>query len=205
MCVWPARGFLSFTPPSTPMQYLSPLSSLSLCTLLSLSYLHPSLSLSLSLSLSFFFCSVHCAAFNSNKSLFCFGFSDSSIRLWSELPLATDHMTSHDPSTITNRFEVTSSDQTTPMSSIPPLLGHRGAVYGMCFNNKGQYLLSSAEDCTVRLWDVDKRSCLVCYHGHQYPVWNVAFRYTYMYLCTVLVIHYLCIHRTRGSKSTQGS
>ena len=69
------------------------------------------------------------------------------------------------------------------MASPIPLMGHHGPVYGACFSAKGQYLLSSSEDCTVRLWDVDKRSCVVCYRGHQYPVWNVAFRYCmYMYV-----------------------
>ncbi|CAI8029116.1 Transcription initiation factor TFIID subunit 5 [Geodia barretti] len=111
----------------------------------------------------------HCATFNSINSLFCFGFSDSSLRLWPELPLATDHMTSHD------QPEMTTAHQNLPNSTIPPLLGHRGPVYGTSFNSKGSFLLSSSEDCTVRLWDVDKRSCVVCYHGHQYPVWNVTF------------------------------
>ena len=82
-------------------------------------------------------------------------------------------MTSRD---LTTTEMTTNSDQSRPNSTIPPLRGHRGAVYSVCFNSKGQYLLSSAEDCTVRLWDVDKRSCVVCYHGHQYPVWNVTFR-----------------------------
>jgi WD40 repeat protein len=111
----------------------------------------------------------HCATFHSKNSLFCFGFSDSSLRLWPELPLATDHMTSHD------QPETTTAHQNLPNSTIPPLLGHRGPVYGTSFNSKGSFLLSSSEDCTVRLWDVDNRSCVVCYHGHQYPVWNVTF------------------------------
>ena len=139
--------------------------------------------------------SANCAAFNSKNSLFCFGFSDSSLCLWPELQLAMGHMTSHDPTT--SNSMTTTSNQNLPNSSIQPLLGHRGAVYGTCFNSRGQYLLSSSEDCTVRLWDVERRSCVVCYHGHQYPVWNVTFRYIYMYMrytaCHV-TLRYIYLH-----------
>ena len=123
--------------------------------------------------------SAYCATFNSNKSLFCYGFSNSSLCLWPELPSTTDHMTSHDHHAHTS----TTAEQETASRDQPPfasLLGHQGAVYGACFNSRGQYLLSSSEDCSVRLWDVDKRSCVVCYRGHQYPVWNVVFRYPHI-------------------------
>ena len=132
--------------------------------------------------------SAYCATFNSNKSLFCYGFSNSSLCLWPELPSTTDHMTSHDHHAHTS----TTAEQETASRGQPPfasLLGHRGAVYGACFNSRGQYLLSSSEDCSVRMWDVDKRSCVVCYRGHQYPVWNVVFRYPHYQLSLHLHVH----------------
>ena len=97
--------------------------------------------------------------------------------------MATDHMTSHDSTNTAERPFTTDIDQNAPIS---PLLGHCGAVYSTCFDGRAGYLLSSSEDCTIRLWDVDSRSCAVCYHGHQYPVWNVAFRYVNHHVCMIV-------------------
>lgn len=37
------------------------------------------------------------------------------------------------------------------------------------------YLLSSSEDGTVRLWSLQTFTCLVGYKGHNYPVWDTQF------------------------------
>lgn len=37
------------------------------------------------------------------------------------------------------------------------------------------YLLSSSEDGTVRLWSLLTFTCLVAYKGHNYPVWDTQF------------------------------
>lgn len=37
------------------------------------------------------------------------------------------------------------------------------------------YLLSSSEDGTVRLWSLQTYTCLVGYKGHNYPVWDTQF------------------------------
>ena len=116
--------------------------------------------------------SVHCASLSGSPKLFCCGLSDSSIHIWSQLPGETNHMTnSHQPIGL-QRIR-TSSCTTSSVHHI--LLGHFGPVYGTCFNATGQHLLSASEDCCVRLWDVQKHRCLVCYRGHAYPVWDVTF------------------------------
>ncbi len=37
------------------------------------------------------------------------------------------------------------------------------------------YLLSSSEDGTIRLWSLQTFTCLVGYKGHNYPVWDTQF------------------------------
>lgn len=46
------------------------------------------------------------------------------------------------------------------------------SVWPLPFRN---YLLSSSEDGTVRLWSLQTFTCLVGYKGHNYPVWDVSF------------------------------
>ena len=96
------------------------------------------------------------------------GFADSSIHLWSRLPnttsnSATNHMIRTQPVGL-------------PDSDHHSLIGHSGPVYGTCFNASGEYLLSSSEDNSVRLWDTQTHVCAVNYQGHTYPVWDVSFR-----------------------------
>ncbi|KAH8314680.1 hypothetical protein KR074_009213, partial [Drosophila pseudoananassae] len=55
------------------------------------------------------------------------------------------------------------------------LVGHQGAVYSCCFNPEDRYLLSSSEDCSVRLWCLLSWSCLVIYSGSLSPVCHVTF------------------------------
>ncbi|GFZ08296.1 TBP-associated factor 5 [Actinidia rufa] len=51
--------------------------------------------------------------------------------------------------------------------------GHSGPVYSASFSPIGDFLLSSSSDSTVRLWSTKLNANLVCYKGHNYPVWDV--------------------------------
>jgi transcription initiation factor TFIID subunit 5 len=74
------------------------------------------------------------------------------------------------------------------------LVGHGGPVYGASFSPCNRYLLSSSEDSTVRLWNLEtpKKGAMVVYRGnfylfffsflfllffsgHNFPVWDVSF------------------------------
>ncbi|TRY56201.1 hypothetical protein DNTS_002548 [Danionella cerebrum] len=55
------------------------------------------------------------------------------------------------------------------------LHGHSGPVYGVSFSPDRNYLLSSSEDGTIRLWSLQTFTCLVGYKGHNYPVWDTQF------------------------------
>lgn len=101
---------------------------------------------------------VQCSSLSNKSKLYACGLDDSSVRMWSWLPAVTDHVT---------------TDSTSCDSRI--LRGHGGPVYGLSFSTNGQYLLSSSEDTTVRLWDTNTSTCQVSYQGHCYPVWDVTF------------------------------
>ena len=71
------------------------------------------------------------------------------------------------------------------------LTGHSGPVYSTSFNPDKSLLLSSSEDgtgtspflpcdsymlCIVRLWSLLTHGSLLCFRGHNYPIWSVEFR-----------------------------
>lgn len=129
-------------------------------------------------------CSVHCASLAASSKLLCCGFADSSLHMWSLLPSNVDHVTG------SGHVAQSRTDMGPPPVRLRPrgescdhrvLLGHSGPVYGTCFGGGGQFLLSGSEDCCIRLWNVGKGSPLVCYRGHAYPVWDVAFRSVLVY------------------------
>ncbi|XP_039120930.1 transcription initiation factor TFIID subunit 5-like isoform X2 [Dioscorea cayenensis subsp. rotundata] len=51
--------------------------------------------------------------------------------------------------------------------------GHTGPVYSATFCPFGEFLLSSSSDSTIKLWSTKLNSNLVCYKGHNYPIWDV--------------------------------
>jgi len=55
------------------------------------------------------------------------------------------------------------------------LVGHCGPVYGLSLSKDHEWLLSSSEDGTVRLWSRGTGSNIVVYKGHQHAVWDVEF------------------------------
>ena len=112
--------------------------------------------------------SIHCAAFSVASRLYVCGFADSSLHVWSQLPGGTARTNLSHTSEESHHHSVTGDHCI--------LFGHHGPVYGTCFSSNGQFLLSTSEDCSVRLWNVQRRSCAVSYRGHAYPVWDAAFR-----------------------------
>eukprot|EP01114_Cavostelium_apophysatum_P013869 TRINITY_DN3455_c0_g1_i1.p1 TRINITY_DN3455_c0_g1~~TRINITY_DN3455_c0_g1_i1.p1 ORF type:complete len:604 (+),score=153.54 TRINITY_DN3455_c0_g1_i1:153-1964(+) len=84
------------------------------------------------------------------------GFSDSSVKVW-------DLKRDKPDGSVTKK-----GDHVT-------MVGHSGPVYGLSYSPDGQYLLSSSEDKTARLWDLRTYSNVVVYKGHNYPVWDVDF------------------------------
>ena len=89
-----------------------------------------------------------------------------------------------------------------PISAHCILRGHTGPVYSTCFTDGGCFLLSASEDTTgellkilfnvfamictlyliVRLWSIRDMECLVCYRGHNYPVWGVSSRWASVFV-----------------------
>jgi transcription initiation factor TFIID subunit 5 len=64
------------------------------------------------------------------------------------------------------------------------LIGHAGPVYGTCFSENSEYLLSVSQDKIVRLWDMNKNQNIVNYYGHNYPIWDVTFSPHDLYFAT---------------------
>ena len=85
-----------------------------------------------------------------------------------------------------------------PHSNHTVLRGHSGPVYSLDVTQNGRHVLSASEDTsgaccvplpvssllcspvappTVRLWDLTRSECVTAYHGHAYPVFDVALRY----------------------------
>ncbi|KAK6186954.1 hypothetical protein SNE40_006210 [Patella caerulea] len=122
-------------------------------------------------------CSVSISADN---EYICGGFEDSTISLWSNKPdlLHTQPM-SNNPSVISvaaDYYTISAEDSTTNRKKDVETLkmrGHNGAVYKTCFTHDSQYLLSSSQDTTVRLWDMTSHSNVVLYRGHSSSVWSL--------------------------------
>ena len=55
------------------------------------------------------------------------------------------------------------------------LTGHSGSVYAADFSPDEKYLISCSMDSTIRLWDLQLGSNIVCYKAHMFPVWDVSF------------------------------
>lgn len=119
------------------------------------------------------FDSITCLDFSGDNELVAAGTSESYIRIWSldGKPIHTDY--SH----------------CTPSSS-HRLIGHSGPVYAVSFAPSSsapaplslsdmrkptstKWLLSSAADSTIRLWNLDLFQQVVVYKGHIGPVWDL--------------------------------
>eukprot|EP01121_Diplochlamys_sp_Union-15-3_P022379 TRINITY_DN949_c0_g1_i3.p1 TRINITY_DN949_c0_g1~~TRINITY_DN949_c0_g1_i3.p1 ORF type:complete len:333 (+),score=40.66 TRINITY_DN949_c0_g1_i3:721-1719(+) len=71
-----------------------------------------------------------------------------------------------------------------PRTEYELLVGHSGSIFGLSFAPDNQYLLSSSEDTTIRLWSMETKTCLVVFKGHYYPVWSVRFSPMGFYFAT---------------------
>ncbi|PIA14010.1 WD40 repeat-like protein [Coemansia reversa NRRL 1564] len=127
---------------------------------------------------------LNCTTVSEDLSLLAGGFSESYIKLWSltRTPLRGFQSTIAS-STISSEEDVeTARERTTEDSR--RLVGHSGAVFGVDISFDSKYLISGSEDRTARLWSLDTFTNVVCYKGHNYPIWDVAFAPQGFYFAT---------------------
>ncbi|XP_075946695.1 transcription initiation factor TFIID subunit 5 [Anarhichas minor] len=116
--------------------------------------------------------------FTDDSSLIAGGYADSTVRVWSVTPKKLRRVKSAADLNLIDKesddvLERIMDEKTSSESKI--LYGHGGPVYGISFSPDRNYLLSSSEDGTVRLWSLQTFTCLVGYKGHNYPVWDTHF------------------------------
>ncbi|XP_044428621.1 transcription initiation factor TFIID subunit 5 [Triticum aestivum] len=116
---------------------------------------------------------LNCSSISNDGSLVVGGFSDSSVKVWDMAKIGQPAKTS------TSQGENGSSQgehlSSTSEGKRPYTLfqGHSGPVYSAAFSPFGDFLLSSSSDSTIWLWSTKLNANLVCYKGHNYPVWDV--------------------------------
>ncbi|XP_018408900.1 PREDICTED: transcription initiation factor TFIID subunit 5 [Nanorana parkeri] len=113
-----------------------------------------------------------------DSSMIAGGFADSTVRVWSLTPRKLRSVKSTSDLGVIDKeaddvLERIMDEKTS--SEIKVLYGHSGPVYATSFSPDRNYLLSSSEDGTVRLWSLQTFTCLVAYKGHNYPVWDAQF------------------------------
>nr|XP_020644616.1 transcription initiation factor TFIID subunit 5 isoform X1 [Pogona vitticeps] len=113
-----------------------------------------------------------------DSSMIVGGFADSTVRVWTVTPKKLRSVKSATDLSLIDKesddvLERIMDEKTA--SEMKILYGHGGPVYGTSFSPDRNYLLSSSEDGTIRLWSLLTFSCLVGYKGHNYPVWDTQF------------------------------
>ncbi|XP_053245288.1 transcription initiation factor TFIID subunit 5 [Podarcis raffonei] len=113
-----------------------------------------------------------------DSSMIVGGFADSTVRVWSVTPKKLRSVKSAADLSLIDKesddvLERIMDERTA--SELKILYGHSGPVYGTSFSPDRNYLLSSSEDGTIRLWSLLTFSCLVGYKGHNYPIWDTQF------------------------------
>ncbi|XP_030058668.1 transcription initiation factor TFIID subunit 5 [Microcaecilia unicolor] len=113
-----------------------------------------------------------------DSSLLAGGFADSTVRVWTVTPKKLRSVKAASDLGLIDKesddvLERIMDEKTASESKI--LHGHSGPVYGTSFSPDRNYLLSSSEDGTIRLWSLQTFTCLVGYKGHNYPVWDTQF------------------------------
>ncbi|KAH9760369.1 transcription initiation factor TFIID subunit 5 [Citrus sinensis] len=126
---------------------------------------------------------LNCASISQDGSLVAGGFSDSSLKVWDMAKLGQQAVSCLQSKVYTPVLE--GENDTTPREDIigpngrkrsyTLYQGHSGPVYSASFSPLGDFILSSSADTTIRLWSTKLNANLVCYKGHNYPVWDVQF------------------------------
>ncbi|KAJ2886559.1 Transcription initiation factor TFIID subunit 5 [Coemansia aciculifera] len=125
-----------------------------------------------------------CAAVSEDLSLLAGGFSESYVKIWSlkNEPLR-GFVGNINPVSINSEEDAESAREKTA-EPYRKLVGHSGAVFGLDISFDSKYLISCSEDKTTRLWSLDTYTNVVCYKGHNYPVWDVSFAPQGFYFAT---------------------
>ncbi|KAM0973030.1 hypothetical protein ACFX13_016679 [Malus domestica] len=116
---------------------------------------------------------LNCSSISHDGSMVAGGFSDSSLKVWDMAKIGQQGL---DSALQVENGTTTSSEQVLSNGGKKPYTlfqGHSGPVYSATFNPLGDFILSSSADSTVRLWSTKLNANLVCYKGHNYPVWDV--------------------------------
>ena len=122
--------------------------------------------------------SLNCTTMSSDSTLLAAGMADSSLRLHSinhrrlkalKAPSDLAQLEPTDPNILDRIVDDHSGGETRILH------GHAGPVYASSFNMYNSMILSSSQDGTVRLWDLNTYTPAVCFKGHIYPVWDVTF------------------------------
>ncbi|KAK9279969.1 hypothetical protein L1049_013653 [Liquidambar formosana] len=119
---------------------------------------------------------LNCSSISHDGSMVAGGFSDSSLKVvWDMAKLGQQGGSS----VLQGENDSTPSEHTLGSNagkrSYTLFQGHSGPVYSATFSPLGDFILSSSEDSTIRLWSTKLNANLVCYKGHNYPVWDVQF------------------------------
>ncbi|KAL3617649.1 Transcription initiation factor TFIID subunit 5 [Castilleja foliolosa] len=116
--------------------------------------------------------SLNCASISDDGSMVAGGFSDSSLKVWDIAKLGQQNGNC-------NENELAPNDYMPSLNaggrSYTLFRGHSGPIHSATFSPFGDYILSSSSDSTIRLWSTKFNANLVCYKGHNYPVWDVQF------------------------------
>ncbi|CAA7408083.1 unnamed protein product [Spirodela intermedia] len=118
---------------------------------------------------------LNCSAVSHDGALVAGGFSDSSLKVWdmSKIGQQAGSINTQGENEPSLNGHVLGSDERKQPYTL--FQGHAGPVYAASFSPRGDYILSSSSDATIRLWSNKLNANLVCYKGHNYPVWDVQF------------------------------
>jgi transcription initiation factor TFIID subunit 5 len=116
-----------------------------------------------------------------NGPIVAAGYSDSTIKCWNWNLVANRNSLSVNNDLMDIEEEVANGGYLGSKVKKPQnveyqtLVGHCGPVFSLSFSADQRWLLSSSEDGTARLWNVETGTNIVVYKGHQYAVWDVSF------------------------------
>uniref|UniRef100_F6YGZ1 TFIID subunit TAF5 NTD2 domain-containing protein n=1 Tax=Ciona intestinalis TaxID=7719 RepID=F6YGZ1_CIOIN len=121
-----------------------------------------------------------------DHSIFLTGFDNSTVKLWRQgnripdcnLPtpdISCVHLGSDALEDVYDRLSMKTQQDVTSLNEdgVVSLHGHSGPVYDSCFTSDNKFLITCAEDSTVRLWDMQDLKNKVIYDAHNRPVWCV--------------------------------